>query len=337
MNKRTYIASSLSSLIGVLCQKKDIRYGQLIYIPFPRTLRESVRDRDLQAEIFIARTIAECCGIEICVKDFKDNWVSNIKYKNLIIDLNTLAHSKISTSIFYKKHLLVVAFGPEHLSAFYPKFPTLKLKAYLQKRKIQEVYFNNSGINEVVTFLNAQTGRLKGTKISDLSYRQFCSELVLRLERTKKFGFLSQLYENLQSSRDPRLYLYLPVPKHYGGVSQDDLLIYDYINKLLRNGNDWVLVKNHPSDSNPHLSEFVELNTIINWYDPFARMFPAELIESITPENTYVFACSSTVLFSPQASKKFMYYPNSNYGRKLAKSHTDHLLRFFPLIKSISI
>lgn len=337
VNKCTYIASSLSSLLGVLSQKKDIRYGQLIYIPFPRTLSKSVRDRDLQAEIFIARTIAECCGIEICVKDFKDNWVSNIKYKNLIIDLNTLAHSKIKSSILYKYNLLVVGFGPEHLSAFYPKFPTLKLKAYLQKRKIQEGYFNNPGVHEVVTFFNAQTGRLKATKSNDLSYRQFCSELVLRLERTKKFGFLSQLYENLQSSKDSRLYLYLPVPEHYGGVSQDDLLIYDYINKLLRNSNDWILVKNHPSDPNQHLSEFVGVKTIINWCDPFARMFPAELIESITPENTYVFACSSTILFSLQASKKFMYYPNSNYGRKLAKSHTDHLLRFFPLIKSISI
>jgi len=303
----------------------------------PRTLRKAVRDRDLQAEIFIARTIAECYGIEICVKDFKDNWVSSIKYNNLIIDLNTLAHSQIRSSILYKYNLLVVGFGPEHLSAFYPKFPTIKLKAYLQKRKVQEVYFNNPAIHEVVTFFNAQTGRLKAIKINDLSYRQFCSELVLRLERTKKFGFLSQLYKNLQSSKDPKLYLYLPVPEHYGGVSQDDLLIYDYINKLLRDDNDWILVKNHPSDSSKHLSEFAGVKTIINWCDPFARMFPAELIESIIPENTYVFAYSSTVLFFPQVSKKFMYYPSSKYGRKLAKSHTDHLLRFFPLIKPISI
>ena len=337
VNKCTYIASSLSSLLGVLSQNKDLSYGQLIYLPFPRTLRKSVRNRDLQAEIFIARTIAECFGIEICVKDFKDNWVSNIKFKNLVIDLNTIAHSQIKSYILYKYNLQVVGFGPEHLSAFYPKFPTIKLKAYLQKRKVQVVYFNNTAVHEVVTFFNAQTGRLKAIKINDFSYRQFCSELVFRLERSKKFEFLSQLYENLQSSKGSRLYLYLPVPEHYGGVIQDDLLIYAYIKKLLRNNIDWILVKNHPSDSNQHLSEFVGVKTIINWCDPVARMFPAELIESITPENTYVFACSSTVLFSPQTSKKYMYYPNSKYGRKLAKSHTNHLLRFFPQIKTITL
>jgi hypothetical protein len=323
----TYVASSLSCLIAALSLQNS-KKTTILYIPYKRDNRKKSRSRDLGSELFIASKIAYACNAEFIVKNFSENWIDHIE-SNLIIDLNTLAHARVSVNVLKRHNPIVIAFGPEHMSAFYPGIFTLNFKALIQKFVIYKTYFKNIGVESVISYNESSVWYLniKSHQIKNYKYNQFCNDLVVRLSTLKEFTFLRRIHKILGTDSTQEMHMFLPVPAHYGGNLRD-------LNQMLNSnkfknkvGSNFFVIKNHPSDNTKYSQKIRPARNQIFLETEIERTFPVELIGAIKPKMTTIYGSGSTALFSPQKYKKIMYYPSSSYGNLLSKRNTDHLIK----------
>ena len=328
----TYVASSLGCLIAALSLQNS-KKSTILYIPYKRDRRKKSRSRDLRSELLIASKIASACNASFTVKEFTENWKDEIKSK-LVIDLNTLGHAKVNINLLGSYNPTVIAFGPEHLSAFYPGLITLNFKALIQKFVIYKSYFKNTGVKSVVSYNNCSAWyfNIESHEISRYKYNKFCNDLVAKLSNIKEFPFLRRIYKILEEDSVKEIHIFLPLPAHYGGSLRD-------LSKMLRSSKfknqtnrSLFVIKNHPSDNVKYSQKITRKSNQIFLETETERAFPVELIGSIRPKVTSIYGSGSTSLFSPQIYKKIMYYPSSVYGNLLAKRNFDHLIKKSALV-----
>jgi len=328
----TYVASSLSCLIAALSLQNS-KKSKILYIPYKRDRRKKSISRDLRSELLIASKIASACNANFTVKEFTENWIGEINSK-LVIDLNTLAHAKLNINLLESYNPTVIAFGPEHLGAFYPGIITLNFKALIQKFVIYKTYYKNTGVKSVISYNNSSAWyfNIESHEILRYKYNKFCDDLVVKLSTIKEFPFLRRIYKILKEDSVKEIHIFLPVPAHYGGSLRD-------LNKMFRSNKfknqtkrKLFVIKNHPSDNVKYSQKIIRKSNQIFLETEIERAFPAELIGSIRPKVTSIYGSGSTALFSPQIYKKIMYYPSSIYGNLLSKRNTDHLIKKSALV-----
>ena len=235
----------------------------------------------------------------------------------------------MSVNVLKRHNPIVVAFGPEHMSAFYPGIFTLNFKALIQKFVIYKTYFKNIGVKSVISFNESSVWYLniKSHQIKNYKYNQFCNDLVVSLSTLKEFTFLRRIHKILGTDSTQEMHMFLPVPAHYGGNLRD-------LNQMLNSnkfknkvGSNFFVIKNHPSDNTKYSQKIRPARNQIFLETEIERTFPVELIGAIKPKMTTIYGSGSTALFSPQKYKKIMYYPSSSYGNLLSKRNTDHLIK----------
>jgi len=324
----TYVASSLTCLIAALSLQNS-KNSTILYIPYKRDSRIKSKNRDLKSELFVVSKIAKACNSKLIVKDFSQNWVSQIKSK-LVIDLNTLAHGKVNIDSLERYNPTVIAFGPEHLSAFYPSIVTSNIKALIQKFIIYKNYYKSTGVKRVISYRSSSVWyfNIKSNEINKYRYNKFCNDLVVKLATVKEFSFLNRIYKIIEEDSIGEIHLFLPVPTHYGGKLHDLKQILNCNKFKIQEGRNLFIIKNHPSDNIKYSNKIKQKTDQMFLETKIERTFPVELIGSIRPEVSSIYGSGSTVLFSPQVYKKIMYYPSGSYGNKLSKKNTNHLLKY---------
>lgn len=328
------VVSSLSALIAALACT-NARFCKIIYVPIRRDKGNASRFRNLQLQEKIVTDISNVFSFDIYfTKNIADAIAQLSCESSKIIDANTIGYLGIHIKKIHGTCKIIGA-GSEHLSAFIPRILTINLKDLHLRFSILRHYFQKYGIFTVHCFVKKSARSSffwKAIPINLQNYTVVCNRIFYALKLSPEYSFLHNLSNDLDEAPSKKLLILLPVAAHYGGVKSDTTKIINYFSQLLKGDDFFTLVKNHPSDGENDLSLNVAL-TPVHWNTDLSRTFPVEIILNVYQERLFLVGAGSSAMFAVNTSNKFVYYPSSQWGYKLAKRNTNHLLNYFDIQK----
>lgn len=328
------IVSSLSALLGALsCTRSES--CQIVYVPILRNKGAASKFRNLEMQEKIMVDIGKMFSFETCyVEDPVRARALISSDSTKIIDVNTLGYLNCHAgNVTNVSHF--IGAGSEHLSAFIPRIPTLNLKDFRLRITILNNYFLKFGIREVHCFVDRHSRSFlfwKAIPINRKNYRDICQLIFERLQKEVGYEFLEDLSVELAQSLSKKLLVFLPVAAHYGGSENDYAKNMEYIFKLFPREDFYILIKSHPSDGKAKEIEADEFKTTC-WDSDLSRTFPIEIILNAFQERLVLLSAGSSAMFAVENGSKFMFYPHTNLGAKLAKRNSNHLLRSYSIAR----
>ena len=328
------VVSSLSALLAAITGSNS-EFCRIIYVPIRRDKGNASKFRNVELQEKIVSDIAKIFAFETYfTKNMADAILQISCESRKIIDVNTIGylgtHVKSLTNV-----TKIVGAGSEHLSAFIPRIPSLNLKDLHLRFNILRNYFQRYGVHAVHCFVKKSSGSFffwKSIPINLKTYSSVCNRIFQALELSPQYTFLQDLSVDLAKNPNKKLLVFLPVASHYGGVESDTQEILDHIFQNFGAENFYTLVKNHPSDGETNSTVYAG-RKLVNWNTDLSRTFPVEVILNTYQERLLLVGSGSSAMFAVEKGNKFMYYPNSKWGHKLAKRNTNHLLRYFGIGK----
>ncbi len=333
-NHTKIVVSSLSALLVALSCANG-KLCQIVYVPIRRNKGAASKFRNFEMQEKILIDIGKIFGFETYYVEDPVRARALISCDSMkIIDVNTLgylnSHAKDLTNVSH-----FIGAGSEHLSAFIPGIPTLNLKDFRLRITILNNYFLKFGIREVHCFVNKNCRSFlfwKAIPISRINYRDICQLIFEKLQNETSYRFLEELSVALAQFQTKKLLVFLPVAAHYGGSENDYARNLEYIFKLFPHEDFYILVKSHPSDGKIKEIKADDFITVC-WDSDLSRTFPVEIILNAFQDRLVLLSAGSSAMFAVENGSKFMFYPESNLGAKLAKRNSNHLLKSYSIIQ----
>lgn len=333
-NHTKIVVSSLAALLGALsCTNSES--CQIVYVPILRNKGAASKFRNLEMQEKILVDIGKMFGFETCYVEDPVRAREIISCDSIkIIDVNSLGylncHARNLTNVSH-----FIGAGSEHLSAFIPRIPTLNLKDFRLRITILNNYFLKFGIREVHCFVDKNSHSFlfwKAIPINRNNYRDICQLIFEKLQKEVGYEFLEDLSVEMVQSLSKKLLVFLPVAAHYGGSENDYTKNLEYIFKLFPREDFYILIKSHPSDGKIKKIEANDFKTAC-WDSDLSRTFPIEIILNAFQDRLVLLSAGSSAMFAVENGSKFMFYPNTNLGEKLAKRNSNHLLKSYSVIQ----
>ncbi len=326
----TLFVSSLSALLaGLACSPESL--NQIVYIPVRREKGAVSKHRNIQIQEKIVKDIADALNLgNYLTSDLIDARQQFITMNPKIIDVNSVGYLNLHAKELENVDSFIGA-GSEILSPFTPRIPRLNIQDFRLRVAIVRSYFFQFGIQEVRCFVeNNRRSFLfwKARPISKKEYTNTCFKIFHALRVHPDYEFLQDLASTLEKNPSSKFLVILPVAAHYGGDETDTQINLARIFKAFPDETFITLVKNHPSDGR-FVPEESRLDGVVHWDSDIARTFPIEILLNVFQDRLVLVSAGSSAMFTIENGIKFMFYPNSAFGRKLAKRNSKHLLRSY--------
>lgn len=328
------VVSSLSALLAAItCSNSE--FCRIIYVPIRRDKGNASKFRNVELQEKIVSDIAKIFAFETYFTKSAEDAILQISCESRkIIDVNTMGY--LGTHVTSLRNVTkIIGAGSEHLSAFIPRIPTLNLKDLRLRFNILRNYFQRYGVRAVHCFVKKSSHSFifwKSIPIDLKTYSNVCIRIFQTLELIPQYTFLQDLSVDLAKNPNRKLLVFLPVASHYGGVESDTQEILTRFFQSFGAEDFYTLVKNHPSDGEANTTVYAG-RKLVNWNTDLSRTFPVEVILNAYQDRLFLVGSGSSAMFAVEKGNKFMYYPNSKWGHKLAKRNTNHLLRHFGIGK----
>lgn len=153
------------------------------------------------------------------------------------------------------------------------------------------------------------------------------AEEFARIEVNNQFN---ELFYLLNSNKNKKILLILPLPAHYGGNFDDDVFISNHVKKHYPLEDYFILVKNHPSDNEIHQSfeKILGNPNFFYWHDLYERNLPIELISISFSDRVMLFSTGTTAMYTIDAESSRIFWPSNHYASKLARNNYASIAKY---------
>lgn len=279
------------------------------------------RDNRFDIQVEYARKIAEICGAKFQVRhESKITFFPNFRY---IVDINSV-RARQNFSQYAEISFLAVTpetvtplLGLTHLIGYGSlKSRVACLRDYYVKKRIRSTFSPFEAHWQARLFFN-----VKQLDQEELAVN--VKNVSLAFAKNKINGSFTNLYDCMNGDKNIRILILLPLPKHYGGNSKDDIAMASYV----RDNFDWekylILVKNHPSDKESHqlFEKILGSSNFYHWNDLYDRNLPIELISISFQDRVTLISTGTTSVYTIKAKSSVILWPSGSYARKLARNN----------------